>query len=240
MASVFATRIKAVPWALRTGWQFATAKLRGEPPVHDAALEFVREHATPGDPASVLATLDRFARERRFLMNVGDEKGPLLQQLVDEIGPHARILEMGSFVGYSAILMARRLGADGRLVSMDISATSTRVATEMVRFAGLDGSVTFLNGSASDLIPTLGEPFDLVFLDHWKGQYLADTEAVLNQDLLTPTGVVVADNVGPLFGHNPYVDWMQARDDFTSEYIQSHVEYGDIEDGVLISRRHAG
>ena len=48
--------------------------------------------------------------------------------------------------------------------------------------------------------------------------------------------MIIADNVGPLFGENPYVPWMQARDDFESRYVESHIEYQDIEDGVLVSR----
>ena len=92
MSDVMKTRISAIPWALKTGVQIALAWLRREPGVHEAALAFAREHANSGDPASVLAALDRFARERRFLMNVGDEKGPLLESLIRKAGPQARVL----------------------------------------------------------------------------------------------------------------------------------------------------
>ena len=46
---------------------------------------------------------------------------------------------------------------------------------------------------------------------------------------------MLADNVGPLFGENPYVPWMQARADFESTYVPGHVEYETIEDAVLVS-----
>ena len=100
------------------------ALLRMDPDRREAALAFAREHASSGDPESILRALDRFARERRFLMNVGDEKGPLLEDLVRKAGPTARVLELGSFVGYSAILMAQHLEAPGRVVSIDASPTA--------------------------------------------------------------------------------------------------------------------
>ena len=62
---------------------------------------------------------------------------------------------------------------------------------------------------------------------------------VLERGLLRPGGVIVADNVGPMFGANAYVPWMRARSDFASEYVSSHLEYQSIEDGVLVSR-HLG
>ena len=236
MASILRTRVRAIPWALKQGGRFALAWLRREPAIHAAALEFAREHATAGDPGSVLAALDRFAVEKRFLMNVGDEKGPLLEDAVRKAGPAARILELGSFVGYSAILMARNLGGAGRLVSIDLSETASEVSREMAELAGVGDRVEFVSGSSTDVIATLVDPFDLIFLDHWKGLYLQDAEKILERGLLRPGALMIADNVGPLFGDNPYVPWMQAREDFETRYVEAHVEYEDIEDGVLVSR----
>ena len=235
-ASVLATRLRALPWALRSVGREVAARFRGEPPVREAALRWAREHATPGDPGSVLASLDRFAVERRFLMNVGDEKGPLLDRIVRAIGPGARILELGTFVGYSAVLLSRHLGASGRLVSVDVDPESARVGREMAELAGTADRCRFLHGKSTEVIAGLEGPFDLVFLDHWKGLYLADAQAILERGLLAPGGTIVADNVGPLFGENAYVPWMRARPDFESEYVAGHVEYETIEDGVLVSR----
>lgn len=238
--SVLATRLRAVPWALRTVAREVASRLHGEPPVREAALRWARDRANPGDPASVLAALDRFAVERRFLMNVGDEKGPLLDRIVREIGPAARILELGTFVGYSAVLMSRHLGAAGRLVSIDVDPESSRVGRQVADLAGTADRCEFLHGKSTEVIARLEGPFDLVFLDHWKGLYLRDARAILERGLLAPRGTIVADNVGPLFGDNAYVGWMRAREDFDSEYVSGHLEYGTIEDGVLVSRRRPG
>ncbi|MEO2168108.1 MAG: O-methyltransferase, partial [bacterium] len=76
---------------------------------------FVEANAECGNPASVLAALDRYAEDYFFLMNVGPEKGPLLTAEVEKVGPAARIIELGSYCGYSAVLIAQRLGPDGHL-----------------------------------------------------------------------------------------------------------------------------
>lgn len=236
MQRVWAARLRALPWALAETARAALAWVRREPERRRAALEFARKHATRGDPESVLRSLDRFAREQRFLMNIGDEKAPLLADAVRRAGPAARVLELGSFVGYSAILMARGLAAGGRVVSVDVSATASRISAEMAELAGVADRVEFLTGRSSDVIGTLDDPFDVIFLDHWKGLYKPDLEQILERGLLRPGAVVIADNVGPIFGENPYVPWMQGRADFESTYVRCHIEYQTIEDGVLVSR----
>ena len=236
MGSVWKARVQAVPFALQELGRYVRATIRREPDRRQAALEFARRVACPGDPTSVLAALDRFAREDRFLMNVGPEKGVLLEQELQKIGPRARVLELGSFVGYSAILMARCLSDEGRIVSIDVSPESSEVSRAMATLAGLEQRIEFLTGPANERLDSLAGPFDLVFLDHWKDLYKSDTEKILARGLLVEGGVIVADNLGPMFGENPYLAWMQARRDFESRYVDGHVEYQTIEDGALVSR----
>jgi catechol O-methyltransferase len=237
MSSVWRTRAKALPWALREAARAGLALVRREQDRREAALAFARHHAGEGDPESVLRALDRFARESRFLMNVGPEKGPWLEDEVRRIGPGARILELGSYVGYSAILLSRNLGPGGRLVSVDVSATASRVARKMAELAGLGERCEFVTGKSSEAIATLEGPFELVFLDHWKTLYKPDMEQILERGLLGPGAVVIADNLGPMFGDNPYLPWMRAREDFDSTFVEAHVEYQPIEDAILVSRR---
>ena len=236
MANVWTTRIRALPWGMKELGRALRALVRGEPSLRDSALEFAQVQATRGDPESVLRALDRFAREQRFLMNVGDEKGPLLEEIVRSAGPAARILELGSFVGYSAILMARHLADGGCVTSIDVKQASSRVSREMAELAGVADRTQFITGKSSERIDELSAPFDVVFLDHWKSLYRSDTEKILERRLLRPNAVVIADNVGPFFGENDYVAWMQNHPDFDSEYKEARVEYQNIEDGVLVSR----
>lgn len=239
MGTVWQARLQALPFALKEALRYLRASIRREPDRRQAALAFARQIARPGDPASVLAALDRFAREDRFLMNVGPEKGLLLVEELAKIGPNARILELGSFVGYSAILMARQLSEAGRIVSIDVSPESSEVSRAMATLAGVEKRIEFLTGRAQDRLDTLEGQFDLVFLDHWKDLYKPDTEKILARGLLREGGVIIADNLGPMFGDNPYLAWMQARPDFESRYVEGHVEYQTIEDGALVSR-HRG
>ncbi len=73
----------------------------------EEVIRCVEERAVPGNPDSVLATMDAFARERRFLMNVGEEKGEILLDTLSSSGA-TRALELGAYCGYSAVLMGAR------------------------------------------------------------------------------------------------------------------------------------
>ena len=70
-------------------------KVTSAPPRAVLVAEYVAAHATRGDPESVLRTIDRFAREKRWLMNVGPDKGPLIAEMVARLRPEARVLEFG-------------------------------------------------------------------------------------------------------------------------------------------------
>ena len=154
MPSLVNARLKAIPFAARELLRYLRAVILREPDRRRAALEFARRHAKPGDPASVLAALDRFAREDRFLMNVGPEKGKVLEAELVAIGPEARVLELGTFVGYSAILMARHLSGRGRIVSLDVSPEATEVARAMASLAGVGDRIDFRTGRAEQIYGT--------------------------------------------------------------------------------------
>lgn len=216
-------------------WRFLFDRLRGAPPRVEQALAFARAHARAGDPESVLETLDRFGRERSFLMNVGDRKGEILDAEVRAKRP-ARALEIGAFCGYSAVRIARLLREwDGRLVSLEASETNAHVARAMLELAGLAGFVEVRHAKAEAAIPSLGAPFELVFIDHWKDLYLPDLKRLEKHGLLVPGSVVVADNVG-LFDASEYFAHVRGSGRYDSRYVASTVEYRDeLPDAVEIS-----
>jgi catechol O-methyltransferase len=196
---------------------------------------FVEQHARRGDPADVLATMDRYATEIRFLMNVGPEKGPLVQELVAQLSDSARVLELGAFCGYSAILFASRLGPGGRVISVELGEESVEAARANVAFAGLSEQVEIVQGDAAEVIPGLRGPFDLVFLDHWKAFYQRDLIAIEQAGLLRAGSLVVADNVGEIFAPEEYLDYVRGCGRYESEHRESTIEYTDIPDAVEIS-----
>lgn len=210
-------------------------RLTGAAPLPLRVRDFVAQHARRGDPEDVLRTMDRFATEVRFLMNIGPDKGPLVRELLARLPRDARILELGAFCGYSSILLADTLGDAGRIVSIEVSAAAVEGARANVEFAGLGDRVEIHHGGSTETIPTLEGPFDLVFLDHWKNLYKTDLEAIEANGLLRPGSLVVADNVGPLFGATEYLDYVRTCGRYDSENRVATIEYSSIPDAVEIS-----
>lgn len=210
-------------------------RLLGRAPLPLRVRDHVRANARRGDPASVLAAMDRYAVEERFLMNIGPEKGPLVQELVGRLPDGARVLELGAFCGYSSILWALALGRDGRVLSVEKSGASVEASRAIVEFAGLSDRVEFVHGASSDVIPTLEGPFDLVFLDHWKDLYEADLRAIEAQRLIRAGSVVVADNVGPMFDPERYLEYVRTCGHYETEHRECTIEYSDAPDAVEIS-----
>ncbi len=226
---------EALGWTLRQGRDFLVDRFRGAPPRVLQARDFVARQARRGDPGDVLRTLDRFAREERFLMNVGPEKGPLLDALAAELPEAARVLELGAFCGYSAIRIARHLTPAGRLVSIEKSPEAVEATRDNLAFAGLADRVEVLEGASGERIGDLEGPFHLVFLDHWKDLYLPDLQQLETRDLLAPGCIVVADNVGPLFGAEAYLAYVRGCGRYASENRPAHVEYATMPDAVEVS-----
>lgn len=200
--------------------------------------EVVEGEATPGDPTSVLETIDRFAA-RRFLMNVGREKGSILEEALHTSSAQ-RVLELGCYCGYSAVRIGRLLQArGGSLISIEKSPDFARWARRVVDHAGLSDTVEIRVGTAAARIPELEGPFDVVFIDHWKDAYLPDLQELEALGLLADGAVVVADNVG-IFERTlaPYLDHVRHSGKYRSVHHVTHMEYSDtIRDGVEVSVR---
>lgn len=120
------------------------------------------------------------------------ETASLLQTLIAMKRPR-QILEVGTAVGYSALLMAQSMPADCRITTIEKYEKRIPVARENFRRAGEEGRITLLEGDAAQVLKELTGPFDFVFMDAAKGQYLHFLEEVLR--LLPSGGVLVSDNV---------------------------------------------
>ena len=122
----------------------------------------------------------------------GHMQGLMLQMFSKMIRPK-NILEIGTFTGYSAICMAQGLQEGGVLHTIDINEEFSEIINRHVRLAGLEGKIRLHIGPAVNIIPTLKEPFDLVFIDADKENYSAYYDLVFPQ--LKPGGYIIADNV---------------------------------------------
>jgi len=203
----------------------------------EEVIRCVERQAEPGNPDSVIDTMDSFARERRFLMNVGEEKGDILLDALSS-GGAVRALELGAYCGYSAVLMGKELQArGGQLVSIEASPTNAALAARAVDHAGLSSTVEFLVGTAKERIPDLEGAFDLVFIDHWKDDYLSDLQRLEQLNLLRPGARIVADNVG-IFEKtlDAYLTYVREAPHMESTHYVTRMEYSDsINDGVEVS-----
>lgn len=104
-----------------------------------------------------------------------------------------RILEVGTAVGFSAILMAQYAPADCKIVTIENYEKRIPVAKENFKRTGKDEQITLLEGDAMQILPTLSGEFDMIFMDAAKGQYINFMPDILR--LLKSGGVLVSDNV---------------------------------------------
>ncbi|PVX51742.1 putative O-methyltransferase YrrM [Balneicella halophila] len=154
--------------------------------------EYVKNHSTEED--KVLQELDRATHLHvlRARMLSGHEQGMLLYLLVRMLKPQ-RILELGTYTGYSAISMAKGLDDGAKLISIDKNDELLPFAQEFVRKAHLEDKIELLSGDAKNLIPSLNDTFDLVFLDAHKAEYIDYYNLVF--DKIPSGGFILADNV---------------------------------------------
>jgi caffeoyl-CoA O-methyltransferase len=132
-------------------------------------------------------------------MSVGANEGAFLRFLVSLIKPKL-VLEIGVFTGWSGIEMARGLPAGGRIVALDVNEETTAIARRYAEEMGVADRIDYRVGDAKKTIAELDGPFDLVFIDAWKPDYVEYYEAVLPK--LAEGGLILADNtLGALAGN---------------------------------------
>lgn len=209
-----------------------------------AAVDFVLANARPGDVDDAIATIDRFARSQSILINVGDEKGLLLDAAVRR--SQARLaLELGTYCGYGALRIARA-APGARVFSVEMSEVNAANARRIWAHAGVGDRVTCVVGRIGDGGATLdalaGHGFtagalDFVFVDHDKNAYLPDLLSITGRGWLHPGSIVVADNV-LVPGSPKYRAYLRERQGTSWDTVEhkSHLEYTALPDLVLESR----
>ena len=121
----------------------------------------------------------------------GHLQGQVLSLLSKMIRPKC-ILEIGTFTGYSAICLAKGLEEGGKLITIEIDDELENIAKRYFEKAGIQNLIVQKIGPALEIIPTLEETFDLVFIDAHKPEYQTYYEAVF--DKVNKGGIIIADN----------------------------------------------
>lgn len=161
--------------------------------ITDPAIEaYATEHSSAEPPLLLeLASATRqFSTDHRMM--VGRLEGRFLKMLVAISGAR-RILELGTFTGYSALSMAEALPEDGRIISCELNERHASLAREYISRSPHAAKIEVRLGPALETLKTLDGPFDFAFIDAHKAEYPAYYEAIL--PLLRPGGLMAIDNV---------------------------------------------
>lgn len=214
-----------------------------------AAGDYVLSHARRGDIDDVLDTVDRFAYTKSFLINIGDEKGALLDAAVRRADP-SRALELGTYCGYGALRIARA-APRAQVVSVELAASNAEVARKIWAHADVADRVTCVVGTLGDGGATLDVltaehafgtgSLDLLFIDHDKSAYLADLLRILDRGWLHPGSIVVADNIR-VPGAPEYRDYMRARQHTMWDTVEhkTHAEYQTLIPDLVLESEYLG
>ncbi len=153
---------------------------------------YIGSHSSPEEP--LLAEIHRYTylNVAAPSMLSGPVQGKLLQLISTLLRP-SRILEIGTYTGYSAICMARGLTDGGKLITLEVNDELNKVSSAFFCKAGLEDKIQRINGNAIDIIPTLDETFDLAFIDGEKEEYVEYYRLILPK--LATGGIIIADNV---------------------------------------------
>jgi len=173
-----------------------------------------------------------------------DDTLEVIDKILKEIKP-VKILEIGTAVGYSAICFSEYLQEGGRIDTIERDIDRVKEARENIKKVGVEGKINIFEGDAVEILPTLNDKYDMVFIDAAKGKY----PFFLNQALrlINENGVILADNIlykGYVLGdYNKHKQRTAVRN--LREYIKEVTENPNIEteilevgDGLAISKIH--
>ncbi|TFH26002.1 MAG: O-methyltransferase [Bacteroidia bacterium] len=153
---------------------------------------YLLEHSSQEDPVLKELARHTYLNEVHPRMLSGHILGSFLTLFSKILSPE-RILEIGTYTGYSAICLARGLREGGRLITIEINDELRETSLEFFSKAGLKDQIDLINGDALEVIPSLTGSFDLVFMDAHKDDYPAYYDLVIEKVRLG--GYILADNV---------------------------------------------
>ena len=168
--------------------------------IHPAIQAYAEKYSSPED--ALLKEINEFTtlHHSEAIMLSGHLQGQVLQMISCMIQPR-RILEIGTFTGYSALCLAKGLTADGELHTIELRQEDAVLARSFFDRSTRSGQITIHTGNAADIIPKLEKNWDLVFIDADKPAYIQYFNLVFPR--LRKNGFILADNI---FFHGQVLD----------------------------------
>ena len=207
----------------------------------DAALRYITETFVEED--NLLRRIRAEGEARRPGMQVSAAEGKLLHLLVKLAGAR-RVLEIGTFVGYSSLWMARALPEDGALVTLEADAVHAQVARSFFDGSDVAQKIILHEGKALETLPGLSGPFGLVFIDAMKLEYARYLDLI--EPMVPSGGLIVGDNsflFGAVYGEpreRTSTAALQAMQEF-NQRLSSPVHYDAIllptHEGMTVARK---
>lgn len=185
-----------------------------------ALLDYIYSHPDVdqlrGNPEKVLRAIDTFAQSVTGLINIGETKGTIVRSVIARHKP-VTVLELGGYVGYSAIMFGSAMKQAGgrQYFSVEKSPLFAAVATSLVDLAGLRDTVKVVAGTGAEGIQRLYDEgalrsqIGMAFFDHHKPSYTADLKLCERLELIGKGTVLVGDNM-IIPGNPPYAEWVRA------------------------------
>lgn len=206
--------------------------------IHPDIDRYSEEHTSP--ETDMMAQLNRWTHVKmaRPRMLSGAYQGKLLEILSAMVQP-SNVLEIGAYVGYSAICLAKGLQLNGKLHTIEVDEELEDIILKAVGDAGLSDKIELHIGNALEILPTLNQMFDLVFIDADKINYKNYYDMVI--PMVRQGGIVVLDNIlwsGKVVYPQPKGDKETAVLKELNDYIQSDPRVENIllpiRDGLMI------
>ncbi|MBO6524268.1 MAG: class I SAM-dependent methyltransferase [Balneolaceae bacterium] len=170
-------------------------KHRNKPavPITDPKIsEYSEKHTSP-ESVEITKVIESSDSQLQYIdMLSGRVVGQFLKMLI-KISGAKRVLEIGTFTGYSAITMAEALPEDGEVITLEMNLKYQKIAQTHFKDSGVGHKIKMIKGNAKKTIDALEGEFDLAYLDGDKLRYLFYFEKIL--EILKPGGLIIADNV---------------------------------------------
>lgn len=201
---------------------------------------YAKKHTTVLDEVTSEIEAHTLANHPHAQMLSGHVQGKVLEMISRMIAPE-RILEIGTFTGFSALCMAKGLQPGGKLHTIELRSDDAQTARAYFKKAGEENKIELHVGDALQIIPALNEPWDLVFIDADKVNYIAYYELTL--PWIKKGGWILADNV--LFHGEVLEENVKGKNARAIQAFNEHIRNDDrvqqvmltIRDGLLLIQK---